>query len=1039
MKSLKHWFQVTNNSLRLHTDIKNLYVSLTLIIALLCFLAGTLSFVLLQNRSEEIIKNNLFEVQDARSRLFSQLIRDKLERAEVIAKNFLFAEVMQKNMRDYESTTTLYLITQVLADTNFSGVSLESLDGKKWQSYGSAIGTDALILKLNTANQHELLWDTGLYLRSRLAIKSATGDLLGHISLEQPIALNKLNLGKKQIQSANIRMQICGLVSKNLGCLPEKSGQSAVILSSSADTNVALMRKIITQNITGVISMSDKSNQKTIVAYGPVGDLALGMTMQMDADQLFAPIFEQVKSMMIYIVLLLMLGMLLLRLKILPIVRVIDATRQEAVQNANKFKAAVDSNYDAFLIFDAVNDGETDQLCCFNCTFANEKARQLLGHFQLHTSTLSDTAAQACSASIPYYGSKAASDIYLQVLKTGESVSAEFEINHAQIQANWLSHQIVKVGNGVAITVRNISAQKKYEAALIDAERFQSAIVDSASYALIAIDVDGNVISANKSTLQMTGYTELELKGKNLFDTLHDQQDLIDDAVTFSAYMGMQLMPGLHCFLSKIAQDPMQLMDSRYVRKDGSSFPVKLSLTQLCDNQNKVYGHLAVAYDITEQKRAEDYIKYMALHDMLTDLPNRILFDDRLSIAIEYAKRDKSQIGVALLDIDRFKNINDTFGHEVGDSVLKEVALRLSSVIRPSDTLARIGGDEFALLLPATRHPEGTSTVMAKIMKAFEQPIEVKNLSFNITCSAGVCSYPQDGQDLQALLLHSDTAMYRVKESGRNNFNVFSTEMGKQVYQKMWMEAELRKAIQNGAFELYYQPQIDLNTNQMVGVESLLRWKLADGTFISPAEFIPLAEETGLIIELGEWVIETAIKQAAVFAQQLMRPLRVSVNISAKQFKQKNLTELILNCLQTYKVLPENFEVEITESILIPDLTRSTNLLDTLHQAGVQIALDDFGTGYSSLSYLSKFPIDRVKIDQSFVRDIHLNAQTAKLTNAIVNMAKSLQLKTVAEGVETQEELDFMRALGCDEVQGYLFDKPMAATQLIAQYAYFYQ
>lgn len=512
---------------------------------------------------------------------------------------------------------------------------------------------------------------------------------------------------------------------------------------------------------------------------------------------------------------------------------------------------------------------------------------------------------------------------------------------------------------------------------------------------------------------------------------LHDPEEIEARALELSAELGCKIEPGFEVFIAKSRAGLSDEHEWTYVRKGGSRFPVRVALTELRDSDFQVYGYLSVAYDISEQKRSEEHIRHVALHDALTGLPNRTLFNDRVKVAIENAKRHKQTVAIALLDVDHFKNINDSLGHHIGDQLLQEVSNRLINNVRVSDTIARMGGDEFAFLLPNIDHPEGTETVFKKVMKALEATVVASEHQLHVTASIGVCIFPQDGEDLSVLMRKADTSMYQAKKLGRNNFQFFTPEMERQASNRLNLENEMRMAIDQDRFELFYQPQIDLKTNMIMGAEALIRWQRMPGVFVSPMEFIPLAEESGLIVPIGEWVIRKACEQSAVFREKLGRTLRIAVNVSPRQFRQKNLVSCILSALQDNNIEPQDFEVEITENALMADMENAVLVLGLLRGLGIHVALDDFGTGYSSLSYLSRFPVDRLKIDQSFMKNITISPENASLAKVIVNMAKTLDIPVTAEGVETLEQLDFLRATGCDEVQGFFIGRPMPPETLL--------
>ena len=467
-------------------------------------------------------------------------------------------------------------------------------------------------------------------------------------------------------------------------------------------------------------------------------------------------------------------------------------------------------------------------------------------------------------------------------------------------------------------------------------------------------------------------------------------------------------------------------------RCNGEAYPEWLNITGIQDQQGNVTHYVGVFHDITEAKRSEERITHQAYHDALTGLPNRSLFNDRLSMAIAQAQRSGQGVALLFLDLDNFKNINDSLGHATGDMLLQSVAHRLSGLVREQDSVARLGGDEFIFLLQGTMDPDFTVHVAQRILAAFRKPFFIKDHELFVTTSIGIAMHPHDGRDPEVLVSCADLAMFRAKEEGRNKYKLFKPAMNDKVQRRMSLEADLRRALERREFEVYYQPKVDVEHQNMVGVEALVRWRRPGHGLVPPDEFIPICEETGLIIPLGAWVLEQACQTTRQWHDQGHGDLHVAVNLSPRQFQDKDLVRQIKMILLKTGLPPNCLELEITESVVMHSVEDAIITMRALTDLGLRLSMDDFGRGYSSLYHLKRFPMSTLKIDRSFVADVANDPDDASIVNTIISMSRSLNLQVVAEGVETREQLEFLRQRRCDQMQGYYFSKPLSAEDLLS-------
>ena len=531
---------------------------------------------------------------------------------------------------------------------------------------------------------------------------------------------------------------------------------------------------------------------------------------------------------------------------------------------------------------------------------------------------------------------------------------------------------------------------------------------------IVITDANGVIQRINRAFTDITGYEEQEVLGQN-------------PRILKSERHGNEFFVEMWRGLVENGQWQGEIWNRR---KDGEIYPEWLIISSIQDQQGTIVNYVGVFHDMTEIKLHEEQLRYQAHHDALTGLPNRVLFHDRLGVAMAHARRDENKVAVLFLDLDNFKRINDSLGHTVGDLLLKEVAVRLAGCLREVDSVARYGGDEFIVLFEGVEQEEDVLLAAKRIIEGLSPVISIQDHDFYLTVSLGIAFYPEDGLDQDTLIKNADTAMYRAKESGKNTYRVFTPAMNKRVTEWLAVENSLRKALDRKEFFLHYQPKVDLGTGFIVGVEALIRWRRGDGEIINPADFIPMAEDTGLIVEIGDWVLAQACADLGEILG-MGYAIKMSVNLSPRQFRQEDLLGKIRATVAEAGIGPEGLIFEITEGSVMENEQKAIVLLGALRGMGAEISIDDFGTGYSSLYYLRQLPIGELKIDRRFVNDINGHGDNMAIVVAIIAMAKSLNMRVVAEGVETGEQLHFLRKHGCDQMQGFFFSKPVAKEVLL--------
>jgi diguanylate cyclase (GGDEF)-like protein/PAS domain S-box-containing protein len=553
------------------------------------------------------------------------------------------------------------------------------------------------------------------------------------------------------------------------------------------------------------------------------------------------------------------------------------------------------------------------------------------------------------------------------------------------------------------------------EALFEEKERAQVTL-DSIGDAVISIDVRGNVTYLNVVAESMTGWSREEATGRPLEEVFRiidgNTREVATNPMALAIRENKTVGLTLNCLL---------------VRRDGVESAIEDSAAPIHDRRGGVTGAVMVFHDVSTARALSVRMAYLAQHDSLTDLPNRVLLNDRLAQAMAVARRHRHKLALLFLDVDRFKHINDSLGHAIGDRLLQSVAKRLLACVRSSDTVSRQGGDEFVILLSEMTHAQDAAVGAAKILEALRAPHIIDQHKLHVTGSVGIVIFPDDGAEVETLLKNADFAMYHAKDSGRDNYQYFKLDMNVRAVERQSLESGLRHAVERQELVLYYQPRVNLESGAIIGVEALVRWRHPQRGLVQPAQFIPIAEECGLIVSIGRWVMREACRQARAWQEAGLPPTRIAVNISAVELRANDFVSSLRAILKETGLESRYLELELTETFLMQNSKSTVAVLEALKDMGVQLALDDFGTGYSSLSYLRRFPIDTLKIDRSFVGDLSTDADDAGIVRAMISMGASLQMGVVAEGVETPQQLAFLQKHGCSEGQGFYFSQPVAA------------
>ena len=699
-------------------------------------------------------------------------------------------------------------------------------------------------------------------------------------------------------------------------------------------------------------------------------------------------------------------------------------SNRRADEEDARFIAAAETSPDAFFIFDAVR-AKAGDIVDFRFVYVNGHAEALLK--TPRTKLLN----QDLCVLFPANRTSGMFDRYRKVVLDGEPLSEEYSIPQEDGKELWLRQRVTKLGDGLAIRTCDASEIKASEERYRSLSSFSNSVFENAPFSIIETDLKGVIQAMNTAAERLTGYKRADLVGKVSITTLHDPSELTRRSEETLPGDAPDLN-GLNLITAKAAHGDVDEREWTYVRNDGSTLPVHVAVTAVKDGAGNLSGFIAIASDITERKQLMTYLNHMASHDQLTGLPGRTLLRERIAEAIEKAMLHGRKVAVFVIDLDHFKRMNDSLGHRAGDEIIVGMAERMRQSLRRSDTLGRLGGDEFIVVMPHIATLVDVERCAKRLVDRVSSTAQVGEMEVNLTASVGVCVFPDFAEDVDSLLERADAATYAAKENGRNQYQVFSEAMLKESQERLSMDTALRHALVREELFLHYQPLVSLTTGRVIGMEALLRWHHPKLGVIAPSTFIPLAEDTGLIVAIGEWALKQSCIQAKAICDELGMDLSVSVNLSPRQFEQHNLLEVIDEALEDSGLPARNLQLELTENTLMINSASNLEKLQLIRQLGARVAIDDFGTGFCSFSYLRQYPVDRLKIDQSFVMKAVTEPNAATVVRTIVAMSHHLGIKVIAEGVETPDHLKFLAERQCDEAQGYYFSRPVAAAGFAA-------
>jgi diguanylate cyclase (GGDEF)-like protein/PAS domain S-box-containing protein len=971
---------------------------------------GATVFVVMQRHAEALLTKNLQLHLQSRVKLIQNEIKAHFDITMLVAtRPALMDEMQRANARADGGTSRLILnkAANNFLSTGMTAFALFGKDGRELLHAGTFTHQPAMTVLLNLPGRVQLIWNERLLLRVELEMNQA-GQAVGKIVTERPLSASTEAFNETRLPGLTTEMTLCAPFGVTMQCFPTTFNPKVMTLPQVAAAGDLMPMAHALAGKTGVVITRDDRNQEVEAVYAPVGNLGLGMVLEMDRKELYAPIWLQSRNLFALLLGLLLIVLLSLRWLLTPLVRRLEVSEAQARQLAISLRH---SELASRSITEGMAEGVITTTAENIVLEANAAALQFFGYEK------GELIGRDVTLLVPERHRRQYRDTIAALVALPES----FNIRGREVRSlrkdgsefsTRRSFSDIQVGGQRLLTslIVDISERKRIGDALRASELQLRLISENIPYLIAELDSEQRYQFHNKTYEQLLGLSYWQIHGRSAAEVMgHDAHDLVRDKIEV-VLRGYPVN-----FEQEIAtqQGSRRLFSMTYLPRYGDD-----------TNLGKTIGFYALGVDITEIKQASDKLTYLANYDSLTGLPNRDLFKKRLEQGIAAAQANDGLLAVVFLDLVRFKNVNDTLGHDIGDQMLKEVATRLLGTVRSTDTVARMSGDEFTVVVTDMDNIGDAVRTAQRIIEAFELPFRIAGRDLVMSASLGIALFPLDTGKASELLSFADLAMYSAKAAGGNHYQFYSPEMTVHTAEALALENEMRLGLERGEFFLNYQPIVDADCN-IVGAEALLRWQNGRKGLISPTSFISLAETTGLIVPIGEWVLRQSCLQAKTWRSSDGASLGIAVNISARHFRDSSLAICIQAIVAETEIDPALLNIEITEGVLMQEEQLTQNLFQQLSKLNISFSIDDFGIGYSNFAYLKRFPIKSVKIDQSFVQGITTDPHDAAVVITIIGMAHSLGIKVVAEGVETLGQKQFLLAHGCDFMQGYYFSRPL--------------